>query len=301
MDFSYKRKDHRIHRISPIAKLVWVLGVALMALFVSNPLYLGVLLFCSFFIAVMSKVTKSWAAYMRFALFLSAILIILNIVLSPHGETVLLDSGIELPLFGPLRMTAEALIFGAVMSLRIMLLLSVFSLLNFTTHPDDLLASLVKLKLPYKSVFLTSLASRFSQLLHSDAKAIKEAQMSRGLELEKGSRLKRLRAHIPVFIPLLSNSLERSLTVAEAMEARAFGRKGRTFFKDCPTTLPQVVLSFVPLLMFIFIALSGLGVLQFYPQVGHISLDSAEALTLSLIAGGTLALFLKPDGKDDRC
>jgi energy-coupling factor transport system permease protein len=56
-----------------------------------------------------------------------------------------------------------------------------------------------------------------------DTIQIMDAQKSRGLELEKGNVLKRVRNMIPVLIPLVVNSVVRSGELAEAMESRAYG------------------------------------------------------------------------------
>ena len=50
-----------------------------------------------------------------------------------------------------------------------------------------------------------------------------DAQRSRGLELDKGSFLNKIRNYIPILLPLIINSIRRSLELAEAMESRAFG------------------------------------------------------------------------------
>jgi len=50
-----------------------------------------------------------------------------------------------------------------------------------------------------------------------------DAQKARGLELERGNFLKRVRNYIPILIPLIVNAIRRSLELAEAMESRAWG------------------------------------------------------------------------------
>jgi energy-coupling factor transport system permease protein len=50
-----------------------------------------------------------------------------------------------------------------------------------------------------------------------------DAQKARGLELEKGNFLKRIRNYIPILIPLIVSAIRRSLELAEAMESRAWG------------------------------------------------------------------------------
>jgi len=56
-----------------------------------------------------------------------------------------------------------------------------------------------------------------------------DAQRSRGLELDKGNLLRRIRNYIPILIPLLLIAIRRSLELAEALESRGFpGKEGRT-------------------------------------------------------------------------
>ena len=56
-----------------------------------------------------------------------------------------------------------------------------------------------------------------------EAQTIMDAQKARGLELEKGNFLKRIRNYIPILIPLIISAIRRSLELAEAMESRAWG------------------------------------------------------------------------------
>jgi energy-coupling factor transport system permease protein len=64
---------------------------------------------------------------------------------------------------------------------------------------------------------------RFVPVLAEEAQTIMDAQKARGLELEKGSLLKRIRNYVPVLIPLIVSAIRRSLELAEAMESRAWG------------------------------------------------------------------------------
>jgi energy-coupling factor transport system permease protein len=52
-----------------------------------------------------------------------------------------------------------------------------------------------------------------------------DAQKARGLELEKGGFIRRIRNYIPILVPLIVGAIRRSLELAEAMESRAFGAK----------------------------------------------------------------------------
>ncbi|MHA1370223.1 MAG: energy-coupling factor transporter transmembrane component T, partial [Promethearchaeota archaeon] len=89
------------------------------------------------------------------------------------------------------------------------------------------------LKMPYLMSFLVIMSVRFFPVLMEDLDDIKDVFRSRGVELDKGNYLTRIKNQITLILPLLSNSLERSIQVAEALESRAFGiTKERTFFKS---------------------------------------------------------------------
>jgi len=80
---------------------------------------------------------------------------------------------------------------------------------------------------PYELCFAFTTAVRFVPVLADEAQTIIDAQRSRGLELDKGNVLKRIRNYLPILIPLIVNAIRRSLELAEAMESRAFGSEAK--------------------------------------------------------------------------
>jgi energy-coupling factor transport system permease protein len=76
---------------------------------------------------------------------------------------------------------------------------------------------------PYEFCFAFTTAVRFVPVLADEAQTIMDAQKARGLELERGNFIKRIKNYIPLLIPLIVNAIRRSLELAEAMESRAWG------------------------------------------------------------------------------
>jgi len=109
------------------------------------------------------------------------------------------------------------------MSVRFILIISCFSIFFLTTYPEDFAEALVKLKVPYEFALTFTMAIRFVPSLSREAQIIIDAQRSRGLELEKGSFIKKIRNYTPILIPLIVGAIRRSIKVAEAMESRGFG------------------------------------------------------------------------------
>jgi len=98
-----------------------------------------------------------------------------------------------------------------------------FSVFFLTTSPDHLSLALEQSRVPYEFTFAFTTAVRFVPVLAEEAQTIMDAQKARGLELERGNFMKRVRNYIPVLIPLIVSAIRRSLELAEAMESRGWG------------------------------------------------------------------------------
>lgn len=218
-EFFYRYKDTRFHNLNPLAKFMVCVAIIVSALIISQQVFLALLFLLTVAIAIGSKITRGWLFYMQVALWVGVFLVLLNLVLSQGGETVLLEARLGIPFFETIRITLESLMFGIIMALRLAVVISAFAILSLTISPEEMMWLMSKFKIPAKSVFLTSLSTRFVPSLFDDLDTLIQVQKARG------AKLKGIRGKGVVIIPLLSNSLERSVAVAEAMEARGFSGK----------------------------------------------------------------------------
>jgi energy-coupling factor transport system permease protein len=115
-------------------------------------------------------------------------------------------------------------------SLRLVTLTSAFFLFFRTTAPEALGDALVKSGLPYEVAFVLSASLQFAPVISRKAQNIFDAQRSRGIPLKPG--LAALRHYPALMAPLLVQAFQLADELAEAMEARGFGRPGRTFMHD---------------------------------------------------------------------
>jgi energy-coupling factor transport system permease protein len=112
-------------------------------------------------------------------------------------------------------------------SVRLLALTSVFFLVFRATPPEDLGNALVVMGLPYEVAFVMSVGALFVPVLGRKAQNVVDAQRARGIPLEPG--LRALRHYPALMAPLLVQAFQLADELAEAMEARGFGRPGRTF------------------------------------------------------------------------
>jgi energy-coupling factor transport system permease protein len=213
-------------------------------------------------------------------------IIIINMLVSYHGTHVLFTAPFEIPVLGTPMITLEAMAFGVAMAVKLLIIISAMSFINYAVHPDDIMAVMLKMRLPYKSVLVTTLSTRYIPCLVEDVSRIRDAYRTRGVRLDNGSWFTRLKKNSGIVMPLMYNSLERSVQVAEAMEARAFGSgQKRVFYhaiKFSGIDWIILVLAVLPLILGIAIRSLGYGDYLYYPALHEISLLPAD-LVLPLI------------------
>lgn len=97
-----------------------------------------------------------------------------------------------------------------------------------STSPEEMANAMVKAGMPYHVAFVMSAGMQFVTVLGRKAREVLEAQQTRGIPIIGGWRAVR---HFPAFLtPLLVQSFQLAEELAEAMEARGFGREGRSFY-----------------------------------------------------------------------
>ena len=126
---------------------------------------------------------------------------------------------------------------GAVAAARLLLLVSFAMLLPLTTPPLSLADGMESVLSPFKRfgfpvhecAMMMGVALRFLPLLMEETDRIVKAQLSRGARLDQGNPIRRMKAFLPVIIPLFIVIFKRADELALAMEARGYrGSEGRT-------------------------------------------------------------------------
>ena len=252
-----------VHRLDPRVKILFLI-VYIVAMFLAEDFYaLGACALAFVIIACVSGVPfRSLLRSVKAILFLLVFMSVLNLFFY-QGETVLWQ-------WKFITITKEAVYNAAFLAVRLLLLVLGSSLLTLTTTPVSLADGIEGLLAPLKLIglqagvhafaLIVSIALRFIPILTDETGRIMNAQKARGADFETGGLVKRVKAIVPVLIPLLISAFRRADELGDAMDARCYsGSKVRTKYK-------KLTLSWRDLLAAIFGAalLAGVILLRIY-------------------------------------
>jgi energy-coupling factor transport system permease protein len=200
-----------------------VAAVAFAALVLVNPLQVAILLGVIVGLLAAGGQLRASLPYVRVALAVGLFLAVLNPFFSRGGLDVLWQRDLGLI---EIKLTLQGLLYGVTTALRLTAVVLAFALFNVALDPDDQLGLLSRFS--FRSGLVLSLAARLFPVLSADGVRIADAQRSRGLELDRGTRRQRVALRLPLLGALLTRSLERAVDVAAAMEARGYGSGRRS-------------------------------------------------------------------------
>ena len=229
-----------IHKMDPRIKIVLMILLIVFIFISGNAFSLGLMTFGVVAILFTSKIPLK--LFLKNIKAILPVLILTGVINLFYGDgsdaKVLFDFG-----FWGLTITNSSIYRAVFMALRIVLLILTSSVLTYTTTPNDLTDALESLLSPLKFIglktavhtlaMMMTIALRFIPTLIEEAEKIMNAQKARGADLESGGLIKRVKALVPILIPLLISSIRRAYELAEAMECRCYnGGEGKTRMKQ---------------------------------------------------------------------
>lgn len=229
----YYPVESLIHKLDPRVKLIGTV-LFIISLFTFRSFSGYVVTF--FFLGAVIKLSKVPLRYivkgLKSLLMIMLFAVVFNVFFAA-GEHVLFQYGI-------LHITVEGLRNAAFLAIRLVFLVIGSSLMTFTTTPTQLtdaiekvLGPLNKVKVPVHEIaMMMSIALRFIPILMEELDKIMKAQTARGADFESGKLLQRVKALVPILVPLFISAFRRANDLAMAMEARCYrGGEGRTKMK----------------------------------------------------------------------
>ena len=204
--FKFLKNNTFVHNLDPRSKLLFAVIYTISALLFVEVIPLLMILLSLIPIILVGKMFRRWFKSIRSMSFLFILILILNTLFISFD-------------------------FGIAMVLRILIMISAFSIFFLTVDPNDLALSFISMKVPYELAFSFSLAFRFVPTIAREAQNIIDAQQSRGYEMQQKGIINQIKNLFPLLVPLIISSIKRAFNVAEALESRAFGSNNeRTYY-----------------------------------------------------------------------
>lgn len=225
----YVKGDSILHRLDPRTKIFGMLAIMVALFFVNN--WIGLVYAAVVVFAVL------FASQVPLKFYIRGVKPLRWILLFTAAIQIFLTPGEIIWQWGILHITAEGVRLAIFMCVRLVLLVMTTSVLTLTTTPIVLTDAVENLLSPFKRIgvpahelaMMMTIALRFIPLLADETEKIMAAQKARGAAFDEGGLMDRVRALLPILVPLFLSAINRASELAMAMEARCYhGGEGRT-------------------------------------------------------------------------
>ena len=222
-----------VHKLDPRSKIIFMLLVST-AIFMVQKIsvalvVLAVMIGLWFLARLPSKLLWS---FIRVLLPIMGFLFVVQAIFYPGN----------VPLVKPLipigrgygQITQDGILFALLLALRLMAMIIMLPLVNFTTPVQNFALGMVKMGMPYKLAYTMTTALNLVPILQVETGVIVDAQRLRAMQsFENGKVTDKLKAYPALVTPLVIGSMRRAQLMAVAMDSRAFGASvSRTYLED---------------------------------------------------------------------
>ncbi|MBQ9680029.1 MAG: energy-coupling factor transporter transmembrane protein EcfT [Ruminococcus sp.] len=229
----YFPADSVLHRLDPRVKIVSLIAYIALIFCTFN--------YCSLAFAAVSVLTIVLLSKVPLKMYLKSLKVIIIIVIITSLLNLFYGTGEPIFQWWIIKVTWAGIHNAIFVCIRIVCLILLSSALTFTTSPTDLTDALERLMKPLKLLripvheiaMMMTIALRFVPTLLEETDKIMAAQKARGADMESGNLIKRVKALVPVLVPLFVSAFRRAYELAVAMECRCYhGGDGRTRMKQ---------------------------------------------------------------------
>lgn len=243
----YYKADSVVHRLDARVKIILTLVFIVIIFLCKNFFALALMFALVIFSVLVSKVP--------FKMFLKSLKPIIPIILfTAVINAFYIKGGDVLVEFWKISITEKGVATAFFMAFRILCLIVCSSLLTYTTVPTMLTDAIERLLSPLKVfhvevhtlAMMMTLALRFIPTLIEEIERITNAQKARGADFENGKLMQRIKAMVPILIPLFVSAFSRAYELAFAMSCRCYrGGEGRTRMKQMKMRLSDFIALFI--------------------------------------------------------
>ena len=274
----YRRRASPLHATRAAAGAAYCVVLAVVALVFEHPLVLAAVALAALGAAVGARVWREVARTARYTLPLAVLVALVNALVVRDGLTVFARLG-EVAPFGRIDLTVEALVFGLVLGVRVMVIVLCCALFTAAVDPDEVLRLFRRVS--FRSALTAALATRLVPVLARDARRMADARACRP---RPGPRVAVLRA-------VATSALDRAVDVAATLEVRGYGAAGAARPERAPWSRHDVAFAAAAAEFVVLAAgarLAGVADFEAYPRlsapVGVAEVALACALILVALA-----------------
>lgn len=233
MLMEYVPRRSLVHNLHPLTKLAWSLTILILALVFNDPLYLAPIVLSVILVGLIGKVLKETLVYLGAILAVSVLVFLFQVWFRPGGQVLFTVFPTSWPVVGGwLPVTEGGVLYGIAMSLRMLCIISPFSVILSTTQPRDIVMALVDtLRVPYDYAFMFTTALRFMPIILGEVNTISQAQRSRAYAVEGWNPIRKLQAFAPIALPIVFIAIEKADRLGLCMDLRGYGSKKRTYLR----------------------------------------------------------------------
>jgi energy-coupling factor transport system permease protein len=216
--YLYVDGNSPLHRMDPRSKLLLVIAVILLAVSAEHPALPAALQALSL---LGIAIAGAWPSLRRVRVLLLVITLFSLVVwtLLSRGAT---------PLVGFVAL--ESVLYGLSTGLKLSATITASVVWLSTTRNEEIATGLIRMGVPYRMAFAFSAALRMVPTFVGAGATIIEAQKARGLEVERGGLVQRMRNYLPMMVPVFAAALRSAHQMAMALEAKGFGaQRHRTY------------------------------------------------------------------------
>src|SRR5687767_12491051 len=210
----YRSRPSALHAARAGAGASLCGALALTGALFLHPLILSAALASIVLAGTVAGVGREIVRSLRFALPFAILIAVINPLVYPEGDTLLIRGGEVLG--RNIDITLEATAAGVFNGLRVIVIVTAFGLMSAAVDPDELLRMFRRVS--YRSALTATLATRLVPVLARDATRMSDAARCRP---QPPGRLAVARA-------ALASALDRAVDVAAALEVRGYALGGRT-------------------------------------------------------------------------
>jgi len=209
--FLYLDKNTYMHNLDPRTKLFILLTTFAVSLMFNSILLLSGVALLVIAYGLSGKVLSNLSRIKIIIIMLSFISVVL---------WSFMGAGVT-KLIGPI--TQEGLLYGVMTAIKLDVMVIAGMIFLSSTRIEELSLGLQRLKVPYRVAFAFSTAIRLVPMIVGTTYIISQAQRSRGLDLDSGHLVTRIKKYIPLLIPVFISVIRGTNVFAMALESKGFG------------------------------------------------------------------------------